>query len=170
MGQQEIFTLMEHAADLQKIAESQLAAVNTAIQRLESRSGQTLAATVRTQLNENMTEVAAKMEAAAKSAQEAQAAINATRRDFSHGLTWQIAFIGTAFFLAVAGGLFAFTEYQVRELQSIRQKINAANDELSKIPQVLQVQGEKGYWVVIDHRAETLKLQNGATVARLPAK
>lgn len=170
MGQQEIFVLMEHAADLQKIAETQLSAVNTAIQRLETRSGLTLAAEVRNQINESMAGAAEKMEAAAKSAREAQAAMNATRRDFSHGLTWQITFIGMAFFLAVAGGLWAFTEYQVRELRSIQQEINAASDELSKIPKVLKVQGEKGFWVVIHPSKEILSLQSGAIVARLPAK
>lgn len=161
---------MEHAADLQKIAETQLQSVNTAVQRLETKTSQTLTAEVRHQISASMAGAAEKMEAAATSAQEAQAAMNATRREFSHGLTWQITFTGISFFLAVAGGLFAFTEYQVRELRSIRQEINAASDELSKIPQVLQVQGEKGYWVVIDRRAETLKLKSGATVARLPAK
>lgn len=170
MGQQEIFVLMEHAADLQKIAENQLAAVNTAIQRLETRSGLTLATEVRNQINESMAGAAEKMEAAAKSAREAQAAMGATRREFSHGLTWQITFIGIAFFLAVAGGLFAVTEYQVRELRSIRQEINDANDELSKIPKVLKVQGKKGYWVVIHPSKEILSLQNGAIVAQLPAK
>lgn len=161
---------MEHAADLQKIAETQLQSVNTAVQRLETKTSQTLTAEVRHQISASMAGAAEKMEAAATSAQEAQAAMNATRREFSHGLTWQITFTGISFFLAVAGGLFAFTEYQVRELRSIRQEINAASDELSKIPQVLQVQGEKGYWVVIDRRAETLRLKSGVTVARLPAK
>lgn len=170
MGQQEIFALMEHAADLQKIAETQLKTVNDAIHRLETRSGLTLAAEIRSQINESMAGAAEKMETAAKSAKEAQAAMNATRREFSHGLTWQIMFTGIAFFLAVAGGLFAFTEYQVRELQNIRQEINAASDELSKIPKVLKVQGEKGYWVVIHPSKEILSLQSGATVARLPAK
>lgn len=170
MEQQEIFALMEHAADLQKIAETQLAAVNTAIQRLESRSGHALAAAVRNQINESMAGATEKMEAAAKSAREAQAAMDATRREFSHGLTWQITFIGMAFFLAVAGGLWAFTEYQVRELYSIQQEINAASDELSKIPKVLKVQGKKGFWVVIHPNKEILSLQSGAIVARLPAK
>lgn len=170
MGQQEIFALMEHAADLQKIAETQLKTVNDAIHRLETRSGLTLAAEIRSQINESMAGAAEKMEAAAKSAKEAQATMNATRREFSHGLTWQIMFTGIAFFLAVAGGLFAFTKYQVRELQNIRQEINAASDELSKIPKVLKVQGEKGYWVVIHPSKEILSLQSGATVARLPAK
>jgi len=161
---------MEHAADLQKIAEIQLESVNTAVQRLETKTGQVLAAGVRRQISESIAEAEEKMGAAAKSAQEAQAAMSATRREFSHGLTWQITFTGISFFLAVAGGLFAFTEYQVRELRSIRQEINAATDEFSKIPQVLQVQGEKGYWVVIDRRAETIRLKSGVTVARLPAK
>lgn len=161
---------MEHAADLQKIAETQLQSVNTAVQRLETKTSQTLTAEVRHQISASMAGAAEKMKAAATSAQEAQVAMNATRREFSHGLTWQITFTGISFFLAVAGGLFAFTEYQVRELRSIRQEINAASDELSKIPQVLQVQGEKGYWVVIDRRAETLRLKSGVTVARLPAK
>lgn len=168
--QQKIFALMEHAADLQKIAETQLQSVNTAVQRLETKTSQTLTAEVRHQISASMAGAAEKMKAAATSAQEAQVAMNATRREFSHGLTWQITFTGISFFLAVAGGLFAFTEYQVRELRSIRQEINAASDELSKIPQVLQVQGEKGYWVVIDRRAETLRLKSGVTVARLPAK
>lgn len=168
--QQKIFGLMEHAADLQKIAETQFQSVNAAVQRLETKTSQVLTAEVRHQISASMAGAAEKMEAAAKAAQEAQAAMNATRREFSHGLTWQITFTGIAFFLAVAGGLFAFTEYQVRELQSIRQEINAASDDLSKIPQVLQVQGEKGYWVVIDRRVETLKLKSGSTVARLPAK
>lgn len=170
MGQQEIFALMEHAADLQKIAETQFQAISAAVQRLETKTSQTLTSEVRHQISASMAGAAEKMEAAATSAQKAQDAMNATRREFSHALTWQITFTGMAFFLAVAGGLFAFTEYQVRELQSIRQEINAASDELSKIPQVLQVEGEKGYWVVIDRRAETIKLKSGATVARLPNK
>lgn len=168
--QQKIFALMEHAADLQKIAETQLKTVNEAIQQIETKIGQNLAAEVRNQISVSLTEATTKIETAATSAKEAEAAMSATRREFSHGLTWQITLLGVAFYLLVAGGLWAFTEYQVKELQSIRQEINAASNELSKIPKVLEVQGEKGYWVVIDRRAETLKLKNGAIVARLPTK
>ena len=168
--QQKIFGLMEHAADLQKIAETQFQSVNAAVQRLETKTGQALAAEVRIQISESMAGAAEKMEAAAKAAHEAQAAMNATRREFSHGLTWQITFTGIAFFLAVAGGLFAFTEYQVHELQSIRQEINTASDELSKIPKVIKVKGEKGYWVIIHPSKEIVSLQSGAIVARLPTK
>lgn len=170
MGQQEIFALMEHAADLQKIAETQFQAINAAVQRLETKTGQALTAEVRHQISASMAGAAEKMEAAATSAQKAQDAMNETRREFSHALTWQITFTGIAFFLAVAGGLFTFTKYQVRELRSIREEINAASDELSKIPAVTKVNGKKGYWVIIHPSKEILTLESGAIVARLPNK
>lgn len=150
--EEELFELMaaaediqKHAVMLQKSVEELHSSVKDSVSGLHSKAEETFSALP-------------------LAVEQAGQKIRATQRQ---GALFVVS-VGMIVAAIILGPLRIFIEYQYHELQSIQEKLTATQTELSKIPKVLEVQGEKGYWVVIDDRVAPIRLQSGLTVARLP--
>lgn len=167
MSQEELFTLMAHAQDMQKIADTHLAAVNRALKRLEEGTSEALAASIRADIGKTLSEGNTALTKASEGLQRAKNEIAKATSSFRFGVTvYPVVVLVLASFL-MAGTFFFAVKWTMNERDRLQEKVDELDYTLQKHAQVTEVQNRKGFWVFIDPLVEPFTTQDGRRVAKL---
>ena len=173
MSQQEndLFTLMAHAEDLQREAAKVLENTNKAAQRLEREAVTAFSVAMRESVSKTLGDTKKELTEAVQAAKEASEIARSGARRFVKLVSVYAFFVLLLVAVGLGGFSWLFVSWKAEEAAVLRAEISALNADLAKLPKVYDnIKDTPGVWVVIDPGAKPLQLQTGETIARLPRR
>jgi hypothetical protein len=168
--QEELFTFMAHAQDLQKIADTQFAAVGNALKRLEEGTGEAVAALIREDVKKSLSEANTALTGAARGLLAAKDELTAGTKAFRFSVTFYPVIICLLCLLFMGGMLYFGVSWAREDRDKAKAEAAAINAELAKTAFVTDMQGQAGKWVQIDKSRNIVTTTDGGTFALMPKR